>query len=218
MLACMTGDHGAQPEPEVADELRRWFQSRDRDALDRLLADNLPFLQRYAHGKLPDAQRAKQDTGDLIQEAVVDFMHYTPPFEIATQRQLRGLLCKIVDGVLAGQHRWFARMRRDVARERPLPHGTSIVMQPFVARDPSPSAEVQASELEAQVRLAIATLPPLDQKIVMMRTYQKSSFADIGAEVGMKEDTARVRCARALAALSRKLQALKQGDVDTFLG
>ncbi|HEX5050541.1 MAG TPA: sigma-70 family RNA polymerase sigma factor [Planctomycetota bacterium] len=205
------------PHQDVPDLLRRWFEQHDQTALDQLLARNLDYLRRYAHGRLADNVRRKEDTGDVIQDAVIEFLRYSPPFVVATEAQLRGLLCKIVDGVLSGHHRWFARMRRQVAKEKPLPDGTSVVFQPFVARDPSPSAAVRGGEREAAVRLAIATLDPIDQKIVWMRIYEDRAFAAIGDEVGMKEDSVRVRCNRAIAKISQKLLAMKRGDVDEFL-
>ena len=207
----------APADPVVPELLRRWFDDRDQTALDQLLARNLDYLRRYAHGRLADKVRSKEDTGDIIQDAIVDFMRYTPPFVVSTEPQLRGLLCKIVDGVLAGHHRWFARLRRQVAREKPIPSGTSVVLQPFVARDPSPSRVVSSDEREAAVRLAITTLDPIDQKIVLMRTYEDQPFAAIGAEVGMKEDSVRVRFNRSLGKISRKLLAMQRGDVDEFL-
>jgi RNA polymerase sigma factor (sigma-70 family) len=108
-------------------------------------------------------------------------------------------------------------MRREVAKERPLQQGTSVVMSPLVAGGPSPSGVVQDNEREAALRLAISTLDPTDQRIVMLRTYKQQQFDAIGQEVGMKADTARVRYSRALARLSQKLLALNKGDFDEFL-
>ena len=201
----------------VQELLRRWFDRRDQSALDQLLDRNLTYLQRYASGRIGGALRRKEDTGDVIHDAVIEFMRYSPPFVIGTEVQFRGLLRKIVDGVLAGHHRWFARLRRQVAKEKPLPSGTSVVMQPFVARDPSPSAAMRGDEREAAVRIAITTLDPTDQRIVLMRAYEDQSFASIGAAVDMKEDSVRVRFSRALGKISRKLLALQRGDVDQFL-
>lgn len=197
--------------------LRRWFAERDRTALDALLERNLDFLHRYAHGRLGEKVRAKEDTGDVLQDEVIEFLHYSPPFVVGNEKQLRGLLCKIVDGVVAGHHRWFARMRREVARERPLPEGTSVVMHGFAADGTSPSRAAQENEREAALRLAITTLEPTDQRIVMLRTYGHQSFEQIATEVAMKADTARVRFARAVAKLSQKLLAFDQGGFDEFL-
>lgn len=207
-----------RPDPSSTPELlRAWFEQRDSAALDRLLAEHMDFLRRHAHGRLAESVRAKEDTGDVVQDAVIEFLRYSPPFVVETGAQLRGLLSKIVDGVLSGHHRFFARMRRRVAAEKPLPPGTSVVFQPFVAKDPSPSAVVQTGEREAAVRLAIATLEPLDQRIVLLRVYDELDFAAIGTEVGMKEDSVRVRCNRALVKLSQKLLAMQRGDANGFL-
>ncbi len=212
----MTNPSG-ESTPDVSELLRRWYDHRDQQALDVLMAHNLDYLRRYAHGRLAANVRSKEDTGDVVQDAVLEFMRYGPPFVVDSEARLRGLLVKIVDGVLAGHHRFFARLRRQVARENPLPAGTSVVLRPLAARDPSPSAAACATEREAAVRLAIATLDPLDQRIVLMRVYEDRAFAAIAAEVDMKEDSVRVRCNRALEKVSRKLLAMRRGDVDEFL-
>ena len=208
---------GATPGGGVRELLQRWFGARDRDALDELLRRVLPFMHRHAHGRMHDKLRGKEDTGDVIQEAIVDFMHYAPPFAMENEQQLRGLLAKIVDGVVAGHHRWFAQIRRDIARERPLPEGTSVAFRPIAASDPSPSNAAKAGEREAALRLAILSLDPLDQKIVLLRTYQGRSFVAIGAEVGVTDEAARKRFTRGMQRLSAKLMALGEGRIDEFL-
>lgn len=76
---------------------------------------------------------------------------------------------------------------------------------------------MQGEEREAAVRIAITTLDPIDQRIVLLRAYEDQSFASIGQVVEMKEDSVRVRFSRALGKISRKLIALQRGDVDEFL-
>ncbi|MCA8953699.1 MAG: sigma-70 family RNA polymerase sigma factor [Planctomycetes bacterium] len=207
----------SEPGSPVAALLRRWFEARDPLALDELVRRNLDHLQGYAHGKLSAAARGKADTGDVVQEALRSVLAYHPPFVVETEAQLRGLLRKIVDGVLSDQHRRWTALHRDVAREHPLPDGTSVAIGALRVGGESPSAAARGHEREAESRLAIATLDPTDQVIVIMRVYRDEPFDAIGREVGMKPDTARVRFRRAMRRLSEKLKALRDGDTDTFL-
>lgn len=210
-------DPGAAPSRSVASLLARWFEQRDRGALEELLRGVLPALDAYAHRKLGGALRAREETGDVIQEAVVDFLRYAPSFRVETEGQLRAILYRIVDAVVAGQHQWFSRMCRDFARERPLPEGTSVVFgRELVSREPSPTAEARAAERDAAVRLALLSLEPTDQKIVMLRNQQGRTFAAIGHEVAMSEDAVRKRFDRAMQRLSRKVMAWRQGSFDEF--
>jgi RNA polymerase sigma-70 factor (ECF subfamily) len=95
---------------------------------------------------------------------------------------------------------------RDANREQPLPDGS--VAQLALRLIPSQTGPVTAAErneLVARVRVAITQLKPLDQEIVAMRYFDDLSFPQIGAILGMSDNTANVRCVRALLKLKKLL-------------
>lgn len=208
-------ENASNPGPE-AELLRRWFVDRDPAALDRILADNMEFVRNHASRNLREGLRTKEETADVVQDAIMDFFRYAPSFPITTTAQLRGLLRTIVDGVLAGHHRYFQRLRRQSSKEQVLATDTTTGGVPVEARDPSPSAVARGDELDGTLRLAIATLEPLDQRIVAMRVYDQLEFRAIGEAVGMKVDSVRVRCKRALVRVSNKVAAAARGDMNEF--
>jgi RNA polymerase sigma factor (sigma-70 family) len=209
------------PDPAAPDPtpglLREWFERREPAALERLLAEHMVFLRRYADQRLSGGLRSKEEGDDVLQDAIVEFLRYDPPFVVDSAARFRGLLCRIVDGVLAGHHRYFQRIRRQIAKERPLPSGTSVVFGAPRAKGATPSSVASAHEREAAVRLAISTLDPLDQVICRMRLFEERDFGAIAATVEMKEDSVRVRSKRAMAKVAQKLAAAQRGDFDSFL-
>src|SRR5262245_33544052 len=57
--------------PEATVELLALVREGDRAALDRLLERCIPALRRWARGRLPQSARSMNDTGDLVQDAVI---------------------------------------------------------------------------------------------------------------------------------------------------
>jgi RNA polymerase sigma-70 factor (ECF subfamily) len=62
-------------------ELLRRAREGDRDAVDRLFARVIPLLQRWAHRRVPGWARNAADTGDLVQETVLNTMRHLGSFE-----------------------------------------------------------------------------------------------------------------------------------------
>jgi RNA polymerase sigma-70 factor (ECF subfamily) len=200
------------PESDLVALLARW-NSGERAALDALLERVMPMLAAHARGRLGDALRQKEETGDVLHEAISDFLVNGPRFTVETPGQLIALLQKIVEHAIADRAKWFSRKRRDLHKERPLPSGTSVSIGAFGAGGPTPSGVAQQHEREAGVRLALELLPPLDQRLIVMRVYEDRPFAEIGKELGLTENNARMRLSRALKRLSKSVKALAEGTL-----
>src|SRR6266849_2460672 len=84
-------------------------QSGDEDALNRLLARYLPRLQRWASGRLPSAVRTMLDTGDLVQDAVINALRHLDTFEIRTEGALLAYLRRAVYNRITDLYRRAAR-------------------------------------------------------------------------------------------------------------
>ena len=76
------------------------------------------------------------------------------------------------------------------------------------------SQEPVASELRA---LALELLEPDDRNVILWREYEDQPFAVIAERLGMAEDAARMRFARALPKLAKKLQGLRAGELGSLL-
>jgi hypothetical protein len=65
------------------------------------------------------------ESGDVVQEAAVQFLNYGLRFIISDDKRFRGLLARIVENVLRDKHDWFTAQRREIARQRPLPSAST---------------------------------------------------------------------------------------------
>jgi len=83
-------------------ELLRRARAGDSQALDRLFQRYLPFLYRWAHGRIPGWARNSFDTADVVQETVLQTIRNLGSFEPQREGALlaylrRSLLNRIRD-------------------------------------------------------------------------------------------------------------------------
>jgi len=196
--------------------LQEWHDGNP-DGLERLLERHLSWIQTHVHGKLSRLLRQKAETGDIVQDAVVQFLRYGPRFRLSNDRQFRALLSRIVENVLHDKYDWFTAKRRSVARERPLPADTVLNLDPPDEGVESPSRIVAQHEQEAWVRLGLELLDPGERQVIILRDWECLSFSAVGKRIGTSRDTARRRYLEALFQLMDHVRGLREGKLDQVL-
>ena len=197
--------------------LERWHRG-DRIALNEILRRDLPWIRAHVQRRLGDRLRQKGETTDFVQDAMLEVLRYGPRFLMSDRQQFRALMCRIIENVLRGGNRWFQTRRRQIARERPLPDDSVLCLDPpdrsSVVR---PSRAAEAEERGAWVRMALELLDPDDREVILRRQWHEQSFAEIGADLGLAEDAARMRYRRALPRLYRAIRNLRGGRITELL-
>lgn len=199
---------GADPTLEL---LQRWHAG-ERGALDELLRRDLPWIRARVRQRLGPALRQAGDTEDFLHEAVVDVLRYTPRFLVATGDSFRRLLTQIVENMMRDRHDFFSRSRRNRAAEAPLPQDSVLCLDARSRTATTASQYAQRREEEAWLRLALELLAPDDRDVIVLREWQDLPFAEIGAQLDIEENTARMRFQRALARLARQVARLRAGS------
>jgi len=192
-------------------------RSGDGEALESLLERHLEWIQNFAHKKLSPFIRTKAETGDIVQDALVQFLRHGPRFRIDNEGQLRALLARIVINVLRDKYDWFTARRRSVARERPLPSDTVLNLSPANKEVETPSQIAHRNEQEAWVRLGLELLDPDDRRTIVLRDWDRLSYAAIGKQLGVSEHTARRRYLHSLTLLEEMVHFLRNGLIDRAL-
>lgn len=213
-----TPNDDALPSPEhgLAEWIERW-NAGEEGALDEILKRTLPWLEQRVRARMGARVRARVETQDAIQETIASFLRYGPKIRVRTPAQLCALLLRVAENVLSDQHRFFVRQRRDLARERPLPAGTSVSLDPLVAPVTSPSEAASRGEREARMRLALEVLDPVDRRILHLRAYESRTHAEIAAELEMNVEAVAKRFQRAMVKLEQKVRCLEEHDLEGFL-
>lgn len=189
--------------------LERWHGG-DRKALDELVQRDLPFLKMRLRERLGQALLARADFDDYLQDAVVEILSYAPRFLVAGAAAFRRLLAQIIENMLRDKLDFWARQRRALAKEGPLPD-TTMLLDARARTVTTPSKAAVRNEEQAFLRLALDLLAPDDRAVLVLREFEKLSFAAIGEKLGLLENTARMRFGRALGKLAHEIDGLRRG-------
>jgi RNA polymerase sigma-70 factor (ECF subfamily) len=203
-------------EAQTLQLLQRWHHG-DESALNAILARDLDWIRARVAERCGEALKGRLETEDLVQEAMVEVLRYGPRFLMAGRDDFRGLMVRIIENVIRGQADHHNALRRQMARERPLPEGSVIALDGAARSVTRPSEAAQRSEREAMVRLALELLDREDREVLLLRQWKELSFAEIGAELGIGENGARMRFNRALPKLARKVDQLRSGSLGAAL-
>ena len=207
MIRCaMDGD------PETFALLSRWHGG-DPAALDSLVRKNLPWIRQRVERRVGDMLREKADVDDFVQEAMVEVLRYGPRFSMSSTAQFRTLLAKIIENVIRDKYDKFTALRREMARERPVPRDTLLNLDPPAASVTRPSQNAQRDEGTAWVRLGLELLSAEQREVLILRQWEGLGFKTVGERLGVPENTARMRFQRALKHLGTAVMELRAGRV-----
>jgi RNA polymerase sigma-70 factor (ECF subfamily) len=200
------------PESSLPELLRRWHAG-DREALAELVQREGPWIAERVRLRLGPLLRARAETQDYVQDAMLEILEYAPRFVTGEPGRFRALLARIIENLLRDQHDWFAAKRRALSHEQPLPSDSILDLDRPRDSVTRPSEHAQRAEEQAWVRLALELLEAEDRKVLLLREWDGLSFADIGRQLGLSEDAARMRFNRALPRLAQQVESLRgRGD------
>ncbi|MCK5944363.1 MAG: sigma-70 family RNA polymerase sigma factor [Planctomycetes bacterium] len=201
----------SESPPQTTLLLDRWHAG-EREALDQLLEQHLPWIRQRVHARLGPMLRGRAETGDFVQESLLEFLRWGPRFRIANGASFRALLARICEHVLCDGAHWWTAQRRDIARERSA--DSVLSLDPPLATDPTPSELAEHRDQQAWVHLGLELLSPDQRRVVVLRHFEHLPFADVGAKLDLAEATARKRYERAMMVLTSIVTRLRRGEIE----
>jgi len=194
----------------TAELLHRWHGG-DEPALAALVAMHLPWLRAHVEKRLGPFLRQQGESSDYLHDAVLDFLRNAPRFPVRDAEQFRGLLARVTENTLRDRNDWFRARRRDLARNASLPGDSVLSLDPGLLQSSTPSRAAARTEVRDWVRLGLELLDAEDRRILVAREYDNRSFVEIGEDLGMTANAARMRWTRAVARLADVLRSLRGG-------
>ncbi len=201
--------------PDTTLLLQRW-NGGDEQALQSLLKLHLPWIQAHVSQRLGGLVRAKEESADVVQDALVEFLRYGPRFKVSNEAHLRYLLGRIAENVLRDRNDFYTRRRRQASRERPLPEESILELDAGSRDTIRPDTALDKKQWQAWVRLALELMDPEEREVIVMRQWDELEFAEIGEKTGTSADGARMRFQRALPKLAQKIKQLQRGEFDAI--
>jgi len=164
-------------------------------ALEELFGRYLPWLRRWAHGRLPRWARTVADTTDLIQDVLLRTLGRLDTFEPRGRHALAAYLREAVRNRIRDEHRRIGR------------HPASSALSDAVADSlPSPLDRALTSSMEARYRSALTRLDPLDRELIVAHLELGYSHEQLGCMLGRSRDAARMALRRAVGRLAERMR------------
>jgi RNA polymerase sigma-70 factor (ECF subfamily) len=181
------------------------YRRGDVAAFEALLDRHGMGVQRFLTRLLQDRARAD----DLSQECWLRFIGAVPRWSEERGR-LKPWLYTVARNLAADEARRGVHRRQEsrMAADRGEP---SMLDPRRSAR--SPEDAVADGQLRSALEAAIASLPPEQREVFLLREYEGVPFADIAEITGAPVPTVKSRMRYALEALRRALSALELGAV-----
>jgi RNA polymerase sigma factor (sigma-70 family) len=165
--------------------LHRWQSDSDRDAMDELVRRNIHFVYGAARRQLPTGYHAWAE--DVTQAVFMLLMHKSP--RVRSDAALAAWLHRAARYAAANARRMLTRQA----------HRDRRAARPEAQMNPSNSPEAQEyRELLPVLDEAIDRLPERDRSGVVMCFFQRYTYGQIGAVLGITEEAARKRVSRAV--------------------
>ena len=209
---CQTIDRTMADDLDQTRSLLEQWHGGDRGALDRLLERDLSWIAHRVRQRLGDKVREKFETNDIVQDAMIDVMRYGPKFVMADLHEFRSLMARIIENNIRDKHGWMNARRRADAKEAQLPRDTLLHLDSPVKEVTRVTEAVYKNQRAELVRLAMELLEPDDRQIVFLRQWEGKQFDEIGEQLDMKANTARMRFQRALQKLAKHVESLRGGS------
>jgi RNA polymerase sigma factor (sigma-70 family) len=195
VAAGVVGRRGGGPfEGEASIELVRQACGGDREAENALCARYLPRLHRWTRGRLPQGVRPALETGDVVQEVLLNAIRTFPQFEPRHE----GAFAAYLRTILA--NRLLDLGRRAMRRPAPTPIEFEGELP---SREASPFDLAVGREQRERFDAALQSLSAADQELIVMRLELEFSYEEMSTVLGRSNPNAlRVATRRALLRLA----------------
>lgn len=179
-------------------------RSGDADAINRVWQSMRSYLLLIAQQGLGENLAAKVDPSDIVQGSLLEAQRDFSRFSGESEEELKAWLRRLVQHNLIDCSRRFqGAQSRDVHRERAFNGSTELRM--IDRRQPTASAMVLRQETQQELRQAVARLSRDQQVVIEMRHRQGLGYGEISQRLGITEEAARKRWARAIYQLRKEM-------------
>jgi RNA polymerase sigma factor (sigma-70 family) len=182
--------------PDDTIDLLARAREGDRTALEELFARHVPWLTRWASGRLPRWARDITETSDLVQDTVMRTFQRLESFEPRGEGALRAYLRQAV----------INQIRNHLSRSAVRP--AALELESGVPDEgTSPLDFAIGEEARERYEAALQRLRPEERDAVISRVEFGLSFGEVATALGKpSSDAARMTVVRALLRLAEEMQ------------
>lgn len=168
-------------------------QAGSEKAREVLVARYLPWLEKWALGRLPVSTRESLSADKVARNMVVEAVRHLEGFDPAKGVAFRGYLRRTTRHWIGDEINRIRHSSVEGRSEAGASQGPSL-LEAAIGKDRVASYEAALERLE-----------PSDQEAIVARLEDGASYSAIGQELGIDEDAARETVKRALCRLAREM-------------
>jgi len=183
---------------DLCSSITLFYQAREGDqaSLDHLYRRYLPRLSRWATGRLPAKARDLQETGDLVQEALLAFLGRMEGFEPRHDGSLMAYLCLAIMNRIRDAYRGANRR----------PARTDVDSDELAHSDQSPYELCVDAETRRRYAAALERLNEDDRTAVVLKVELAYGPTEIAQAMNKSSpDAARMFTQRAISKLAKEM-------------
>jgi len=188
---------------EESTVLLRKARQGSREALGELYSRYGTRLLAFIRMRIGGDLRARVDSRDILQSALLKSFQRIEQFEGDTGATLMGWLMRIAENEIRDQVDYHHRQRRDADAAVPIDAGGVDL----AAQVRSAFSEAVVSEEAERLGAALRALDPDHRDVIVLRKLEELSFKEVAARMGRSEDACRMLLARAMVALTLQLRS-----------
>src|SRR5215203_2408749 len=182
-------------------ELLRRAQEGSPEALNALYERCAGRLLAYVRLRLGRELRARLESRDILQATMMKSLEHLHDLKADNTGSLMGWLARIADNEIRDRADYHQRQRRAAVRETPLDDQAAV---PALTR--SALSRVILDEQAERLEIALESLSGAHREVILLRKFEELPFAEIARRLGKSEDACRMLLARAMTALTLKLE------------
>lgn len=189
-------------DPSATYELVEQASAGDAAAWEALYKRYRRALRAILKSQMREMPRTRFDTEDVLQSTFLSAYTALDGFTYQGPESFRKWLTSILMHKLFDKLRHNVRDQRDVNREAAGP----AEIDELPDEHDSPSMEIARFEGQAKLLTALAELSIEDQDLLTLRFFERRTWPEVAAALGVVEATARRRLPQALERLTHRLR------------
>jgi len=162
-------------------------------------------ILRIVRARIGQKLRARQDSMDIAQNAIIRVINGLEQFEVRSEGELINWISKLVENEIKDQAGFHGAEKRRISKEVPiLPSSESKAGLESRLEDiwnKSPSQQLAIKDDLIKLESALDKLGEA-REVVILREYSGLSFKEMGQELNISEDAARMKYVRAMDKLT----------------
>ncbi|MCB9881964.1 MAG: hypothetical protein H6834_09255 [Planctomycetes bacterium] len=197
--------------------LIRHINEGDPRALEALLREELPVVQRYVRKHLKQGLRRQHESEDFVQETMGEFLRYRSRRPMKDRGHVRALLCRMALQRIRDRAAYDGAEKRRVDRACAIPRDTLLGTEITEERVERPSQTLARGERVEWMQIGLDAIDEDDRRLIVWREFEGRSFAWIAERMNLNGDAARMRFQRALARFAHTVRRLRDGHLSDLV-